>query len=108
VTSAPSAAGIVANLVLAEGRAWATQTPHLAQSPKGTGDIFGALYLASRLDGEPPARALERATAGVYAILTLTLERQSRELDLVRGQDRLADRACPFAARPIQPLETGA
>ena len=103
VTSAPSPSGIAANLALAGGRAWGTQTPHLVSAPKGTGDLFGALYLSSRLGGEPPARALERATAGVFAILTVTRDRGCRELALVPGQERLAEPGCPFAARAIAP-----
>lgn len=104
VTSAPSPSGNAANLTLTGSGAWTTQTPRIDPAPKGTGDLFGALYLSSRLKGEPPARALERATAGVFAILTVTKDRGCRELALVTGQERLTEPGRPFAARPIDDM----
>lgn len=101
VTSAPAKSGRTANLALSGGIVFATETERLDPVPKGTGDLFGALYLAARLDGDPLPDALSRATSGVFAVLSASGVSASRELALVKAQDQLSSPAKTFNATRI-------
>ena len=58
-------------------------------APNGTGDFFAAVYLASYLNGRPPAEALGIATASVRIALEGSNGRD--ELNLIETQTAWAD-----------------
>lgn len=57
--------------------------------PNGGGDSFAALYLARRLRGQEPSKALRRATSSVFALLEKAVAEKSGELPLIAGQELL-------------------
>ncbi len=60
VTSAPSPVGIGVIYASSSG-AWLVETPRVPDPPKGTGDLFTALFLARRLNGQSgPSRSKPR------------------------------------------------
>jgi len=101
VTSTPSHDSSVANLVLTADEAFVTQTRQLGPVPKGTGDLFGALYLSARLNDLAPAQALEQATARIFGVLSAATDEDRRELSLVQGQDHLSTLEVPYPARSV-------
>lgn len=90
ITSIRSATGI-GNLYAAPGADWFCETPRLPRAPKGTGDLFTALFTARRMRGEAPAVALEAATGAVYDVIVRSLAAESEDLALPQAQDVLDD-----------------
>lgn len=61
-------------------------------APTGTGDLFSALFLGHFLKNpSQPERALQKATGGIYKVLKLNFEKQTRELELIKAQDAFLD-----------------
>lgn len=89
VTTAPTAPGRAANLLVTARAAWIAGTARLDRAPNGTGDLFAALYLGRRLAGEAPRVAIAHATASTFAVLAQKPALASSELALVAGQDFL-------------------
>src|SRR5690606_34307331 len=79
VSSIRSAIGI-GNLYAAPGGDWFCETARLPRAPKGTGDLFTALFVARRVRGETPAVALEAATGAVYDVIVRSLAAESEDL----------------------------
>ncbi|TIC81958.1 pyridoxal kinase PdxY [Nocardioides sp. GY 10127] len=71
--------------------AWLVTTPRLPIAPNGCGDVTAALFLAHWHGTRSAARALERTTSSVRAVLEATLAAGSREIRLVDAQDAIAD-----------------
>ncbi len=90
ISSIRSATGI-GNLYAAPGADWFCETPRLPRAPKGTGDLFTALFTARRMRGEAPAVALEAATGAVYDVIVRSLAAESEDLALPQAQDILDD-----------------
>lgn len=66
----------------------------LDTAPRGTGDLFAALYLAHSLDGAAPPVALERAASATLAAIRQARAQGVDELPLAEVQDA-------FAAAPV-------
>jgi len=93
--------GLVTLLVGREG-AWRLQSPRLDVDVAGTGDVLSALLATFLLRGEHPARATERALAGVHAALESTLAHGWEELDVQAAPAAaLADGPARFPAVPL-------
>ncbi|MBX6366887.1 MAG: pyridoxal kinase PdxY [Rhodospirillales bacterium] len=71
--------------------AFATETPRLPLHVNGAGDVVAALFLGHYLRGRSLPAALERATAGIFAVLDATHRAGKREIQLVRAQEDLLD-----------------
>jgi pyridoxine kinase len=89
-------------VAVSDAGAWAVTTPLLPIAPNGCGDVTAALYLAHLLTTGSPARALERTTGSVFAVLEATLAAGTREIQLVAAQDALAVPPATFAARRLR------
>ena len=90
--------GLVTLLVGREG-AWRLQSPRLDVDVAGTGDVLTALLATFLLRGQAPARAAERALAGVHAALESTLAQGWEELDVQAAPAAaLAEGAARFPA----------
>ena len=90
--------GLVTLLVGHEG-AWRLQSPRLDVDVAGTGDVLTALLATFLLRGQAPARAAERALAGVHAALESTLAQGWEELDVQAAPAAaLAEGAARFPA----------
>lgn len=88
-------------LTLLVGRegAWRLQSPRLDVDVAGTGDVLSALMATFLLRGEAPARAAERALAGVHAALESTVDNGWEELDVLAAPAAaLADGPARFPA----------
>lgn len=101
ITSVPAPHGLTGNLVVTPSDAFITHTENLPIVPKGTGDLFGALYLSARLNQEPPSRALEMATNGIFAALGAPATPQKRQLALILAQESLIGSPHDFKAQKI-------
>jgi pyridoxine kinase len=81
---------------------WVCWTPKLPVNLNGTGDAFTALFLGHWLLSGHLDRTLERAVAGMYALVEATHERRSRELALVAAQDQLVSPKRHFPAERVR------
>ncbi len=77
--------------------AWLVETPKLAPTFTGSGDITAAVFLASLLQGSLQ-QALERTAAVVYSVLKETADSGKRELQLVAAQDQMVSPGVSFQA----------
>jgi len=59
-------------------------------APKGTGDLFAALYLGHRLDGHTPPEATARAAAAVHRVVEAAVADGLDEMPLAATQGALA------------------
>ena len=89
-------------LAVSDEGAWAVETPLLAITPNGCGDVTAALYLAHLRTTGSAATALARTTSSVFAILERTIEAGTREIQLVAAQDAIADPPDAFAVRRLR------
>lgn len=100
VTSAPSAVGI-GTLYCAQTAAWLVETPRVPDPPKGAGDLFTALFLARRLNGQSVAVSLEAAAGSTYDVIVRSAARTDAELALIEAQDLLVDPETWPTAQPL-------
>ncbi len=82
--------------------AWAVETPLLAITPNGCGDVTAALYLAHLRTTGSAGTALVRTTSSVFAILEATLAAGTREIQLVAAQDAIAHPPARFEVRRLR------
>jgi pyridoxine kinase len=101
VTSAPSAVGIGVLYCAIGGGAWLVETPRVPDPPKGTGDLFTALFLARRLNGQSVAVALEAAAGAIYDVIVRSAARGDGELALVEAQHLMVDPETWPTAQPL-------
>jgi pyridoxine kinase len=87
VTSAFALPGEIGTLLVAPDGAHLATHRALDDVPHGTGDLFAALYLGHRLDGQAAPAALECASAAVLRLVSLASEQRADELPLAMGQD---------------------
>lgn len=97
-TSIPSGAGQIANVLSTEDMAGKVLQPLLSNVPHGTGDLFAALLLGHLIDGQGESEALARASAGVEAVVKVSLGQP--ELRLIANLRRAIE-ALPA---PLEPL----
>jgi pyridoxine kinase len=81
LTDAPS--GEIETLAVEASHAWRVRTPRLPISPNGTGDLFAALFVASRVRGADTPQALSHAASAIFAVLELTAARGTEEMRIV-------------------------
>jgi pyridoxine kinase len=82
------------------GERWLIQTPRLPvdPAPNGAGDATAALFLANYLMSGSVKNALEKATAGIFAVFQETMRAGARELQLIAAQDELVKPSRVFEA----------
>ena len=85
-----------------DGAAWVVQTPRLAPTFAGSGDITAAVFLAGLLRTGSLRQALEQTASVVYAVLKVTADSGRRELSLVAAQDQIAAPQRTFEARQVR------
>src|SRR5215813_6481765 len=61
--------GEIETLAIERSRAFRVRTPKLPISPNGTGDLFAALYVASRVRFKDTPDALSHAASAIFAVL---------------------------------------
>ncbi len=86
VTSAVASGGQTGNLAVTGEGAQLAAHRRLDAVPKGTGDLFAALYLAARLGGRGVNDACARAGGMVLAVASLAGKLGADELPLVAAQ----------------------
>lgn len=89
VTSAPGAAGRLANMLVEPAGVDVVEHAAVERAPNGPGDLFSALFLARLLAGRAPGEALWLATASVYAVLQRAVANGADELMLAADADLL-------------------
>jgi pyridoxine kinase len=87
VTSALTSPAEIASVLLADGAVQRATHAAAAKTPKGTGDLFAALYLARRLTGRSPGGALAAAADAVAHLAEQAAALGEDELPLAAGQD---------------------
>ena len=82
--------------------AWLVSTPRLALHPlpNGMGDVFSATLLGRLLAGQALQKALELATATLYALVEQTAD-GARDLPLVAAQEQIVAPGKRFVARQL-------
>lgn len=94
VTSAPKAAGgRIANLLVTPEGVWRCETARLERVPHGTGDLLAALLAGWLAHGLGAPEAMARATAGVAAVLAVTVAGGHDELALAAAQQAMVEAA---------------
>ena len=73
----------VYSLSISHHGVWAVNMPKVTGGPPGAGDMFAALYLARRVKGQPPHRALALAASSTFAIVRQSALHKSRDLMLI-------------------------
>jgi pyridoxine kinase len=90
ITSAPSPTGAAAAYVSGQ-TAWLVETPRAPSAPKGTGDLFTALFVAQRLNGRSIAIALEAAAGATCDVIIRSLLSADGNLAVIEAQEKLAE-----------------
>jgi pyridoxine kinase len=88
-TSISDGADRIGAIAVSSEETWFASTPRLENAPHGAGDLFAALFLSARLDGNELTYALERATGVVFSILQQSVAANSGEMLLIAGQENL-------------------
>lgn len=88
VTSLPSPASQISNLLVADGGVWQTAHDRRPAMPHGTGDFFAGLFLGWQLRGLSPRGAFEHASAGLQIAVGASTGKD--ELQLTGTQDHWA------------------
>lgn len=91
-------------LVTAAG-AWQVTTPLISQTFTGAGDLTAAVFLGGLLQhglGDRIEQALAETAAVAYGVLTITQDLKARELQLVAGQQEIADPSHRFQSVRIR------
>jgi pyridoxine kinase len=96
VTSTPAPKGRIGCLAVDGKKAYRTETALYEAMegctvPKGTGDIFAAMFLSRILTGNETPLALARATASTAALIKSSIEAGRSELALARDQNMICD-----------------
>jgi pyridoxine kinase len=73
-------------------------TPRLPLAVNGAGDATAAIFFAHWLMRKPLSEALERTVNSIFAVLALTAERNSKEIQLIGAQDQIANPPTRFKA----------
>jgi pyridoxine kinase len=91
VVTAATVSAEAIGMVLRDGARMATARQQaIAGSPKGTGDLFAALYLGHRLDGRDAREAMQRAASAVGRLVRRAAVLGVDELPLAEAGDELA------------------
>lgn len=87
VTSALTSPTEITSILLADGSLQRARHAAAAKTPKGTGDLFAALYLGRRLMGKTAGAALVGALGAVARLAEQAAANGDDELPLAAGQD---------------------
>lgn len=90
VTSSFAGEGAIGNLSVTASHVGRAEHPLQPSAPHGAGDLVSALYLATRLAGDDPDRALERAIGATVEMIDLSIELATDEMPLAAGQSIFA------------------
>jgi pyridoxine kinase len=88
-------------LAVERGRALRVRTPRLPISPNGTGDLFAALYAASRVLDKDTPDALAHAASAIFAVLERTATRGAEEMRIVESAEQLVHPKRRFDPIPL-------
>jgi pyridoxine kinase len=77
-------------------------TPRLPLMVNGAGDAMAAVFFAHWLRERSISVALERTVNAIFAVLELTAEKKSREIQLIAAQEQIANPPQRFRAVQIQ------
>ncbi len=93
----------IETLVVADEGAFVVNTPMIPLEPprNGTGDLIAALFLGNYLKTKDVAKSLENAVSALYAVLELTHQKNTREIQLVAVQDEYARPSKGFTAEKV-------
>lgn len=96
ITSTPAPQGRIGCLAVDGKKAYRTKTALYEATngngvPKGTGDIFAAMFLSRLLTGNDTPLALARATASTAALVKSSIEAGRSELALARDQNLIIE-----------------
>ena len=89
-------------LAVTDAGAWLVQTPKLPLKANGSGDLTSALFTAHLHTTGDPAQALSDTAASVLGVLQTTIDSGERELQIVLGQDAIANPSREFTARKVR------
>ncbi len=90
-------------VLAADGQsAYLISTPRLPLSVNGAGDATAAIFFAHWLMGGALSVALEKTVNAIYAVLALTAEKNTREIQLIAAQDQIASPPTRFKAVKIR------
>jgi pyridoxine kinase len=103
VTSATVAPAEIGMVLFSDGSIQTARQRAVATSPKGTGDLFAALYLGHRLGGGTAAEALQRAASAVARLAEQAAALSTDELPLASGQDAFAAEPAGITVAPWAP-----
>lgn len=100
ITSAPAPKGRISNLAVEDRKAYRAETARYsatddAMTPKGTGDLFAAIFLSRLLSGVAVPQALARASACSAALIRSSVEAGRGELALAHDQAMIWDPGLP-------------
>jgi pyridoxine kinase len=102
VTSAPALMrGHIGNLLVEPDRVHLLEHPALPTPVKGTGDLFAALLLARRIEGQSWLKAAEMAAASVFEIIAGTAKAGGDELMLAGLQQAIVQPRAAVAVRRV-------
>lgn len=104
VQNAQTPEATVELLASRSGECFLLQTPFLALSANGAGDLIAALFLFHILDHCGLQMALERAANATWGVLEHTRRAGSGELCLIEAQQELVSPTRRFAAFRIDPV----
>jgi len=102
-TSIRTAIGL-GNLYVAPTSDWFCETPRLPCAPKGSGDLFAALFAARRVRGDALVVALEGATGATYDVIVRSLAADSEHLLLPEAQAVLDEPVTWPRALSLEPM----
>jgi pyridoxine kinase len=93
-------ANTIETLAVSDDGAFLVSTPLIPLEPprNGTGDLIAALFFGHYLKTKSVAKSLENAVSALYAVLELTHQINTREIQLVAAQDEYANPTKGFLA----------
>jgi pyridoxine kinase len=96
-------ANTIETLAVSDEGAFLVSTPLIPLDPprNGTGDLIAALFFGHYLKTNNVATSLENAVSALYAVLELTHQANTREIQLVAAQDEYATPSKGFLARKV-------
>ncbi|RJF69123.1 pyridoxal kinase [Deinococcus cavernae] len=95
--------GVIETLAVTGNGAWLCRTPLLPLAPprNGTGDAIAALFYGQYLKTGSVPQALSLAMSSLYAVLKVTHQLGTREIQLVAAQDELLRPSEVFEAEQL-------
>jgi pyridoxine kinase len=96
-------ANTIETLAVSDEGAFLVNTPLIPLEPprNGTGDLIAALFFGNYLTTNNVAKSLENSVSALYALLELTHQMNTREIQLVAAQDEYVQPSKQFSARRL-------